>query len=145
MILYFEICNRTKKTLRIALVYKHYWKFGKPPSWPAKGWFEYSPGKCVDVAVNNLFGVMSVVEVAKNGKLIPFYQTKNEKSLDEVVVYNNEVRKFKTEYFCIGKPPFKGSKKNISDYFKCSKNQEKIPFNIIFNHGSGESFTLNLW
>lgn len=141
----FKVCNRTKDTLQIAIIYKHHWKYGEPATWPAKGWFIYSPGECANVAVNTFFGIMSVVRVTKDGKLEPYFSVKaTEVSLKEVRVDYNEVKKFATEYFCTGKAPFDEYRDKIIDYRKCDKGQIKIPFNVMFSHGGGKHFTFSI-
>ncbi len=140
----FRICNRTRDTLYIALIYRYVWNFKEPPSWPAKGWFTYSPGDCSNVAVNYFFGMMAVVKSTKGGKLKPYFSQKSSTPAHQVVVRDNDVKSFKTEYMCLGKAPFQGSKDKVEDYRKCRKGQTKIPFNIMFKHAGGRNYTLNL-
>ncbi len=138
----FKVCNRTDETLQIAIIYEHHWKRGEPSTWPAKGWFVRSPGECSDFAVNNLIGVMSVVRVTKDGKLKPY--STGSTPFKDTSVYNNEAKWFATEYFCIGEAPFEEYRDNLGDYQKCKKGQTKIPFNLMFKHGGGKHYTLNI-
>ena len=138
----FEICNNTGETVQIALIYQHYWRAGEPPTWPAKGWFIYRPNDCSTVAVNGLFGVMSVMWENDRGDLVPYYN--GDRRLDDVTVTNSEAKLFATEHLCLGAAPFDQYRDNFSDYFECREGETEVPFSIIFKQGGKESFTLTL-
>lgn len=139
----FEVCNHSGQPLSYAIIYKNYWKWGEPPTWPAKGWFRLARGGCENVAINGLFGVMSVM----TDDLKPYFSNGTD-SLKNVETSGNQVKKFKAEYFCIGKKiddAFKETyRDDLYDYRKCAKGQGKIPFNVIFNIKGDRNYTLNL-
>ena len=138
----FKVCNRTDETLHIAIIYKHNWKLGEPPTYPVKGWFVESPGECTNFAINNLVGFMSVVKVTKDGKLEPYYTSST--PLKDISLSNNEAMMYKPHYLCIGEAPFEGYKDKFVDYQKCKKDQKKVPFNVFFRYEGGKNFTLEL-
>ncbi len=138
----FRLCNRSGKTLQIALIYKHYWRAGEPPSWPAKGWFVYKPGDCSIVGHNGLSGVMSVMSFNKNGDLVPYYT--GGPSINEVSISQNSSTQIEPEYLCLGEAPFDEYRDTFKQYYNCKKGHIKIPFNVLFRQGGGSSFTLSL-
>jgi len=124
------------------MVYQNNWKYGEPPTWPAKGWFEYSPGECTSVATNNFFGILSVVRSVKGKKLKPAFFGK--RPVEDVVLSHNQSMAFDPAYLCLGQAPFDGYKDELTDYQKCDKGEQLVPFSIMFNHGGGDHFTLDL-
>ena len=139
----FKVCNRSDKRLFLAFVYRHVWKFGEEPTWPAKGWYQLDRGSCNDVAVNGLMGVMSVMYEDGSGNRQPYYSGGSTRLADSRIG-NGQSELIKTEYLCIGDSPFDGYKDKYPDYYTCEESAEKIPFQVVFDAYGNSDFTLTL-
>lgn len=138
----FRVCNSTGETLQLAFIYQHYWKFGEPPTWPAKGWFIFENDQCSNIGVNGFFGVMSVMSENENGEIVPYYNGTT--PLEDITVRGGQAEIFATENLCLGEAPFSESRDDFDEYRKCSDDQERVPFSIIFNQEDPHTFTLTL-
>ena len=139
----FKVCNRAGRTLFLALVYRNVWKFGEEPTWPAKGWFQLNRGGCHSVAVNGLMGVMSVMYKDSSGQLQPHYSG-GSTALADATLNNGQSKLIKTEYLCIGEAPYSGYKDHYRQYYDCDADDEKVPFQIVFDAYGNRSYTLTL-
>lgn len=137
----FEVCNFTGKKLWVAYLYENVTV--RPSTFVPKGWFEYEHGSCTLIAINGLFGVMSVQRKNKDGELVPYYAD-GDISLAETQVGYSQVQRFVSEDFCIGEAPFSGYRDNAREWLECKENEKTVPFNIIFKQGGNKNYTLNL-
>lgn len=137
-----EICNRTGHEVQLAMIFEHHWKRGKPPTFPAKGWYSYSPGECGNLYFGKIFGIMSIMRKSDDGTLVSMYG--NDVPIGDIQVGIDSMAQFSVEEFCLDDASISGYRNSIWDYSECRKGETKYPFSVMFSSGNGGTYTIVL-